>query len=262
VREGPVALTRRSSVGPLTEVVAAAAFLTRLPVAGRAGVNGHSGAAGFGLVGAGLGAVAAVPLLVVGGAHPALAALAAVGVLAALDGGLHLDGLGDTFDALAAPAGAAERARTDPRVGPAGLVAIVVVVAIAAASLAELVERRSILAAATMIAAASVSRAAAPVWAVVARRALPRAQGLGSWFSHAASRSAAVVSIATAVVVTVITMELAGIVVLFGVVAGLMGGSLAVAAIVASRRQLDGDGYGAAVELTFAAILAATALLL
>jgi adenosylcobinamide-GDP ribazoletransferase len=261
MREEPVAPIGRASFGPLNELAAGVAFLTRLPVAGRADLRDRTGAASFGLVGAAVGAIAAVPLLLIGGAHPALAALAAIAVLAVIDGGLHLDGVADTFDALAAPPETAERARSDPRAGAAGVIAIVIVIGIAVASLSELVEWWSTLAAATLVAAASVSRAAAPVWAVLVGRAMPSKRGLGGWFTDSATRSAAIVSASSAAVVTAIATEFAGPVVLFGALAGLIAGSAAVAAVIASRRQLDGDGYGAAIELTFAAILATTALL-
>ena len=134
-------------------------------------------------------------------------------------------------------------------------------ITIAVASIAELVERWTTLAAATLLVAASVSRAAAPVWAVLVRRGRPSRQGLGGWFTGSATRSAAIVSGASAAVVAAIGTEFAGPVVLFGTLVGLLAGSAAVAAVIAARRQLDGDGYGAAIELTFAAILAATALL-
>ena len=52
-----------------------------------------------------------------GQGHPGPAAISALAIVAILSGGLHLDGLADTSDALAAPAGAADRARTDPRAG-------------------------------------------------------------------------------------------------------------------------------------------------
>jgi hypothetical protein len=64
---------------PLAEVVAAVAFLTARP--GPAGRDSRSrtGAAAFGLVGATVGALAAVPLVLVGAGHPLPAAIAAIG---------------------------------------------------------------------------------------------------------------------------------------------------------------------------------------
>ena len=246
---------------PLDELVAAVTFLTRVPVASRGASRSRSGAAAFGLVGAALGLAAAVPLLVAGAAHPLPAAIISVGILALFDGGLHLDGLADTFDALAAPGGAAERARTDPRAGTAGVVAIVVVVGLQAAALAELAGRGGLIAAAMLLAAVAVSRAAAPAWAVtVGRRAAPP-DGLGAWFAETTSVGAAIVAIVSAVVVTLVAVELAGP--LVGVAAGA-GAAVAVgigAIIVRQRRQLDGDGYGALIETTVAAILLVATLL-
>src|SRR5213078_4089243 len=90
-----------------SRLVAAIAFLTRIPVGGIYDVAG--GAAVFPLVGAALGAA-------VGGTAYGLArivpALAAAGIALALGalltGGLHLDGLADSADALAARSRAAD----------------------------------------------------------------------------------------------------------------------------------------------------------
>jgi len=119
-RPGAATVATRDG-GPLDELVAAVTFLTRVPVASRGASRSRTGAAAFGLVGAALGLAAAVPVLVSGAAHPLPAAILSVGVVALIEDGLHLDGLADTFDALAAPAGRAERARTDPRAGTAGV---------------------------------------------------------------------------------------------------------------------------------------------
>jgi adenosylcobinamide-GDP ribazoletransferase len=251
----------RAARGPFAELLAAVSFLTRVPVGARAGVPERTGAAAFGLVGALLGAVAALPLLVAGVAHPLPAAIAAVAILAMLDGGLHLDGLSDTFDALAAPSGGADRARTDPRAGTAGVVAIVVVLGIDAAALAELAAGGTWLAATALIAAVAVSRAAAPVWAVVVGRRLRPMEGLGSWFVDRTSPVAAGVAVATAIVVTLLLVELSGPRVGLAVVAGTVGGTLVAGWLVGLRRQLDGDGYGAIIETTVAVILLAAVVL-
>src|SRR4029078_12992150 len=92
-------------------------------------------------VGALLGLVAGLPLLALGAAHPIPAAVAAGGLLAAWSGALHIDGVADPVDALAAPAGSEERARTDPRAGTAGVVAIVVVLGLDVAAVAEIAGR-------------------------------------------------------------------------------------------------------------------------
>ncbi len=240
---------------PLAEVAAAIAFLTRVPVAARSGGRSRTGAAAFGLVGAGLGLVAALPLAVAGLAHPVVAAIAAVAILAILDGALHLDGLADTFDALAAPAGGAERARTDPRTGTAGVVVIVAVLGLDAAALAELAANDGLRAAATLIAAATVSRAVAPVWAVTVGRRLRPIDGLGSWFADHVSVAAAAFAVVTAALVSIVLMEFAGPGVALAAVAGAGVGIVVGGLVVLLRGQLDGDGYGAIIEITFAAVL-------
>ena len=64
--------------------------------------------------------------LAVGDLVPTVAAILAMAMLAVLSGGLHLDGLADTFDALvAAGPDAAERARKDPAVGAAGATTLI-----------------------------------------------------------------------------------------------------------------------------------------
>jgi adenosylcobinamide-GDP ribazoletransferase len=246
--------------GPLDEIVAAVAFLTRVPVRIRSDRPARTGAAAFGLVGFGIGLVAALPMAVAGTLHPLPAAILAIGLLAVLSGGLHLDGLADTFDALAAPAGAAERARTDPRTGTAGVVAIVVILGLQVAALAELWSAGSTLTSvATLIAGVAVSRAAAPVWAVVVGRRLRPAEGLGAWFADHVTPGAAATALVSAIAVSLVLVEFSGPLVLVAVVAGAMAASLVAGWIVAGRRRLDGDGYGAIVELTLTGILLAAA---
>src|SRR5260221_12218488 len=102
---------------------AAVAMLTRLPA--RSSGDGPDGARWFSLVGALVGCAGAVPLLALGGAVPAAAAILAIGITTIVSGALHLDGLADTADALVAIGpGAAERARKDPAVGVAGAAAL------------------------------------------------------------------------------------------------------------------------------------------
>ncbi len=247
--------------GAADEVVAAVTFLTRISVTRLATGRSRTGAAAFGLVGAALGMAAAVPLLVAGAAHPLPAAIAAIGLLALLDGGLHLDGLADTFDALAAPAGAAERARTDPRAGAAGVIAIVVTVGLQAAALAELASRGGLLSAAAFVAAVTVSRAAAPVWTVAVGRRMAPPDGLGRWFADATSPGAAAVAIGSAAVVVAALVEMTGIAVGLAAVTGMIGALIVGAIVVRLRRQLDGDASGALIELTVAAVLLAATLL-
>jgi adenosylcobinamide-GDP ribazoletransferase len=246
---------------PLAELVAALAFLTRVPVRPFGDSRSRTGAAAFGLVGALIGAVAAAPLLFAGTSHPLPAAIATVGLLALLDGGLHLDGLADTFDGLAAPAGAADRARTDPRAGTAGVVAIVVILGLAGASIAEVAAGGGVRAGAVVIAAAALSRATAPVWAIAVGRHRRAAGGLGTWFADEVSRGAAAFALVTAVLVVLVLVEFAGPGVALASLAGLVAAAILGLVLVRLRGQLDGDGYGAIIELTFAAIVLSAALL-
>ena len=154
------------------EITAALALLTRIPVGAQSSDTG--GAAAFGLVGALVGTLGSVAILLVGDAAPLAAGGIALAMMALVSGGLHLDGLADTFDALAAPSReAAESARTDPRVGAAGAAAIAIMIVVDAALLAALMAGAGILIAAlACITAASASRAVAA--RLLAARPSPR----------------------------------------------------------------------------------------
>jgi adenosylcobinamide-GDP ribazoletransferase len=97
----------------------------------------------FPLLGAGLGAVAALPLAAVHAWAPhatLLGAVLAVATLALLTRGLHLDGLADTADGLASGA-PPERALAIMRrsdIGPFGVLAVVLTVLVDAAALTAL----------------------------------------------------------------------------------------------------------------------------
>lgn len=241
---------------PLAEVGAAVSFLTRLPIPHSLVVDGGTGAAAFGLVGGLLGGIAALPLALAGATHPVPAAIASLAILAVLSGGLHLDGLGDTADALAAPSGVAERARTDPRAGTAGVVAVVLVLLLDAALLAELAAAGPLAAAAALVAAASASRAAAPVAAALAGRRWAAERGLGAWFAERVGALPAAASVVVAVAIAVVAGRAADRAILVGLAVGAILALVLGAAIVRLRGRLDGDGYGALIELTLAASLA------
>ncbi|WP_247702233.1 adenosylcobinamide-GDP ribazoletransferase [Streptomyces sp. F63] len=74
------------------------------------------------------------------GAGPLLAAVAAAAVPAALTRGLHLDGLADTADGLGSgrPAGEALRIMKQPDIGPFGVVTLVLLLFAQTAALSEL----------------------------------------------------------------------------------------------------------------------------
>ena len=243
-------------VGILPTVRAAVGLLTRLPVGGVADVPG---AAAFPVVGAALGALAAVALgiLVLAG-EPLLGAIAAVAVLAAVSGGLHLDGLADTADALVAPdADAAERAREDPAVGPGGAVALLLVLAGQVAALASLTASWGPVVAGSMVVVAAAVSRWLPVLAVVLLRDGVARDGLAAWFSDAVSARDAIVgavtvalSVGAGTVLGGRALGLDGWALGPGALIGTAVGLAATALVVRLRGRLDGDGLGASVELT------------
>jgi adenosylcobinamide-GDP ribazoletransferase len=238
---------------------AAFALLTRLPV--HPGDEMTSGAAAFPIVGVLVGVVGAVPILLGGSLEPVVASLLAIAAMTVLTGALHLDGLADTADALLAPdPTTAERARKDPSVGPGGAVALILALGIEVAALASLVTSGGRpIAAASLVVAAVVGRTL-PVVAVVLAGDRAQSGGFGGWFA------ARVSSLDVAVAVVLATLVIAGLALVATsaavVVGGLIGagaGLVIAGAIVSGRRQLDGDGMGAIIELTVAATLAAAA---
>jgi adenosylcobinamide-GDP ribazoletransferase len=250
------------------ETAAAASFLTRVPMGRPAD---RTGAAAFGIVGAVVGVAGAIPLLLVGARLPMPAAVLALAVAAVASGALHLDGLADTADALVAPsADAAERARIDPGAGPAGVAAVVLVLFLDASLLAAIAAASAILAAAALVVAAAGSRALAPAVALMSRQrsagpmsfSATHRSSLAVWFEARVRPIAALTTLASAVGVALLAGVIAGdvTVLLSGLLAGVLAGGFGAAAILRARGRLDGDGYGAIVELTFAAILAAVAL--
>jgi adenosylcobinamide-GDP ribazoletransferase len=254
---GPMGIAR----GSLAELRAALAMLTRLPLPGSPSVR--TGVQGYPLVGALLGLVTLAPLLALGTTVPVVSAILAVAMLAVLSGGLHLDGLADTFDALAAIGpNAAERARKDPAVGAAGATALVLTLAIDVAAVASLLATIGALGAGlACVVAGSVSRLMPPVLARRYRAAAPP-DGLGAWFVRRTARTDVIVALASSVVVALTVAVVAGWPEL--ALGGLIGGAVALgvgAALVRLRGQLDGDLLGASVEMAFATTLLATAAL-
>jgi adenosylcobinamide-GDP ribazoletransferase len=246
---------------PIDEVRAAVAMLTRLPVSG--GPVTTTGVRAFALVGAFLGLVTLVPLLALGALVPAAAAILAVALLALLSGGLHLDGLADTFDALVAVGpDAAERARRDPAVGAAGATALMLVLALDVAALTTLLANDGpVVAGVACVVAGSVSRL---VPAVVAWRARSAAQGdgLGAWFVRRTGLADVAVVVGTALVIALFCAFAVGSPALL--IAGIAGGAGSVGlgvGLVRLRGTIDGDLLGASVEIAFAVTVLAIAIL-
>jgi adenosylcobinamide-GDP ribazoletransferase len=240
---------------------AAITMLTRLPASpASAEING---ARAFGLVGAAIGLAGFIPLVVIGPAIAPGAAILAVAAMAILSGAVHLDGLADTADALLAIGpGAAERARKDPSIGAGGAAALILVIGLDVASLSAIVERSGALVAGLACLVGAASSRVAPVLVARAGRQPATAGGLGAWFIERTTDLDAALATSTVAGLAVAVAVAAGRVDLFaGGVVGLTIGAAAGIALSRWRGQLDGDGLGATVELTFAASVLTSAAL-
>lgn len=242
---------------PLRDARLAFQFLTRLPVGqgGLAGADLGRSCAWFPLPGAAMGLVLAAAARLTGAHLPApLAAVLGVAALAWMSGGLHLDGLADSFDGLGG--GHGDRARIleimrDGRIGAHGAAALALVLLAKAAALSELLARGDLW---PMVAAPAVARFAAVPLVVVFPYARP--EGLGKAFHGTAGLREIAVAAA-----------LAGAIVAAAAPASLVpaASALAVAGALALgvRRRLGGltgDVYGAAIELAEVAFLSTAAL--
>jgi adenosylcobinamide-GDP ribazoletransferase len=269
----PGGISERPTVGDLgrvrtvihvaaQETSAAFGLLTRLPVRpADAARPDSSGAIAFPLVGAVVGVIGDVPLVLVGWLQP-LSSLLAIAAITVMTGALHLDGLADTADALLAPdRERAERARKDPAVGPGGALALLLVIAIEASALAAIASTAGTwLAAGALVVAAVVSRTVA-VGATVVERSRVAHVGFGAWFAARVGPRVAGGAAILAVLIGAVVAFLDGsaAIALGGLVGAATGLGLA-RVIVAWRGQLDGDGLGAVVELTVCAVLVATSI--
>ncbi len=238
----------------LRPLSAAFGLLTRLPLTCGAASDDDLGRAAmfFPVVGFALGIFLAILAVMIGQRLPAaLVAVAIVGCLAALTGGLHLDGLADVFDGLGGAHGDRERALAimrDSRIGAHGAVSLMLAVLAKAVALSALVERQTVWPIVLFPAAAR--------WAAVFLVGFfpyVRAEGLGKAFHAGASLREA--GWATAFIAAL------------GWCCGracLIPMTVAVAAALAfgvwmQRRLggLTGDVYGAAIELAEVAFLSA-----
>jgi adenosylcobinamide-GDP ribazoletransferase len=254
--------TERSAPRLGEEIVAAVGMLTRIPV--RRAALDTSGAAAFGLVGALVGGLGAVPVVLLGGLLPTLAAVLAIGTMALVSGAIHLDGLADTADALlASDPTRAEAARKDPAIGSGGAVALVLVLAMQVAALASITSVAGAAVAGLACIASGAASRSLPVVGVAIRGQVPLGVGLGAWFSDRTG----MVEAATVVLCTVLAAVLIGLVagsaaLTIGVAVGFALGLGSSAVLLRMRGQLDGDLMGATVELGLAATLVATAVAL
>lgn len=249
------------SSGIVTAIRAAVGLLTRLPVGSAA--TDVPGAAAFAAVGAAVGGVAALALVPLAlAAEPVLGAVAAVAVLAVVSGGLHLDGLADTVDALMAPdIAAAERARQDPAVGPGGAAALLLVLVGQIAALTSVTASWGpVVAGCSVVVAVAVSRWL-PVLAVVVLRGRVGPHRLGAWFGAGVSGRDAIVGAATVALIVAVGTTLGGWALGPGAVMGAAVGIVAAALLARARGRLDGDGLGAAVEISLTATLVGLAVI-
>ena len=273
-------------VSLLRSIAAAFSFLTRLPVPSRAIGEGDVAATSLGrsvvwfpLVGAAIGGVqAAVAWLLGGHLPPALIAVTLVTISAVLTGGLHLDGVADTFDAWGG--GRGDRARMleimrDSRIGAHGAVALVLLLAAKIAAVANLLPHTELLprfdrltygdpfqrgALWPLLAAPVLARWAAVPLLVFFRYA--RADGLGSPFraharpAHVAGATAVALAAAVAIVAATPSADVSTAI---GIAAAsALGVALALAGLLDRRLDgLTGDVSGAAIELAEVAVLVA-----
>lgn len=259
VEDGPTVALRRGAADAMVEITAALAMLSRIPV-GRTRTHA-TGAAAYGLVGALIGALGGVVMVLLGGAVPTLAAVLAVATMAVVSGGIHLDGVADTADALLAPDSArAEAARKDPAIGSGGAAALILVLAAQVAALASLAaEAGPVIAGLACIACGAASRTL-PVVTVLWRGAAVSRGGMGTWFADRVSGMDAATATLTTVLVAALAGALAGSIALsIGVAVGFGLGLALAVVLLRARGQLDGDLMGAIVELGTAAVLGATA---
>jgi adenosylcobinamide-GDP ribazoletransferase len=237
---------------------AAVAFLTRVPVGPPARVDWQlaNSAWAFPLVGAGIGAVAAVMFLAaqligLGDGPSALLAVLA-GLL--LTGAIHEDGLADALDGLL---GGQDREHKlaimrDARHGTYGMLGIVLSVTLRAAALAQIGE--AVFAGLALVAAHAVSRAMLPA----AMWALPPARQDGLGAAAGTPSPAAVISAAA----IAIAIGLTSLGPLRGVSALALASAAVFAAAALARRQIGGytgDVLGAFQQIAEIVILLAAA---
>ena len=232
----------------LRGLLAAVAFLTRLPVGRLAALDGGDVARAslvFPLVGAGLGGL--VGVVAQGLSHrlsPLLAAALAVGVVAVATGALHLDAAADTADALGG--GTRERRleiMRDHAIGAYGAVALVLDVGIRIAALAALAGRHQAVLAG--VAAGALSRATAPLVGSV----LPYARASGG-SGQSIARSSRLRAVGAGCIATGIAVAALGS---SGAVLAGCAAALAGALALTWRRWLGGvtgDTLGAGIEAT------------
>jgi adenosylcobinamide-GDP ribazoletransferase len=200
-----------------------------------------------------VGAVAAAVLVVSGrlGFGSLLAAALAVGAMAALTRGLHLDGLADLADGLGSgkPADDALAIMKKSDIGPFGVVAIVLVLAAQLAAVAGVAHRPALALVATLAAALGAGRLAV-TWAC--RHGVPAARpdGLGALVAGTVAWPVAVVATAALAVIAVPAVPHRPWLGPLAVLLPLGASVLLVRHAVRRLGGITGDVLGACVELT------------
>jgi adenosylcobinamide-GDP ribazoletransferase len=196
------------AASPLLPLAAATAFLTRVPVGRFVELDGRAvtrAAPLYPLVGAAIGALAGGVVDVLAGPLPPwAAATTGVALAALLTGGMHLDALADTADAL----GGSTRERRleimrDPSIGSFGAAALVLVLVLEISLLAQLGARD--LALVSFTAAGALSRwSALPI-----AFALPyaRDEGQGRSLTTGISLGAVLLGLAVAAAIAAIALS-------------------------------------------------------
>jgi adenosylcobinamide-GDP ribazoletransferase len=234
----------------VTAFLQAVGFLTVLPVGRRAGGAFRPVAAVyFALVGLIIGALLAAADLALAVFPAPLRAILLVAAWLLLTGALHLDGWIDACDALA-PGLSRARARSalqDPRAGALGVGGAVVLLGTKAAALASIAEDRAL-----WIVLATVASRWAVVMLLVLAPAAGGGDGLGARLAAGLGARHALLPCLTLAAVLPLVPPLVGaaVVAVVTVASGVVAGLLA-------RRigYLNGDGCGAAIELSEACVL-------
>ncbi len=241
--------------GPIASLVTALRFLTIVPVPGPPadGRDALGRAAWwFPLVGLALGgALALIDRLLSPVAPPLVAAVLVLSTWKLSTGGLHLDGLADCLDGLAATSPERRLAiMRDSRIGVFGALGLVASFGLGTAALAELplAPRAPVL-----VLAPAIGRVTPLLAGLILRAAAP---GLGASFLASLPRAAGLVNVAGALGLGWLLLGAAGAAITFVALAT----SLAISAYVARRLGgLTGDVLGAGVELAELAFLVAAA---
>lgn len=194
-----------------------------------------------------------------GVARRLLAATIAVALLAALTGGLHLDGLADTADGLYGhrPKDQALYVMRKSDIGPMGVLAVLFVVLVQVFALAT-VPAQGWLSALALIAAVTTGRVAA-----VLATGLPpaRPEGFGALIAGTTSpRTRLAVALVFCAIVVIVGTAVGGLPLaakgIAGVAAGLVATTLVLRTVTRRLGGTTGDVFGALIEVaTSAAIL-------